>query len=200
MTKSAELIVDVVSPNAYLMFGPLLDVVRRRNARLEVTPIFLGGLHKLTGHAPPFVRDAGVRGKNDYAMLELRRFREKHGLSRFRMNAAFPMNTITVQRMMCAAADEGRAEAFAELALRLVWEEDRDVSRDDVLLAALEGTEFDGPTLLERARTDAVKARLVAQTQNAADRKVFGVPTVFVGDEMFFGKERLAQIDEELAS
>ena len=199
MTKSVELIVDVVSPNLYMLFGPLREAVERQGAELHVTPIFLAGLHKLTGNAPPMQRDAGVRGKNEYAMLEIRRFLKTHALDRFRMNSAFPFNTVTVQRMLCVAVEDGRGVELADLLLRLIWEENRDLSQDDVILESLAGTQFDGPSLLERARRDANKQRLVDRTQAAADRGVFGVPTVFVGDEMFFGKERLAQIEKELA-
>ena len=199
MTKSVELIVDVVSPNLYMLFGPLREAVERQGAELHVTPIFLAGLHKLTGNAPPMQRDAGVRGKNEYAMLEIRRFLKTHALDRFRVNSAFPFNTVTVQRMLCVAVEDGRGVELADLLLRLIWEENRDLSQDDVILESLAGTQFDGPSLLERARRDANKQRLVDRTQAAADRGVFGVPTVFVGDEMFFGKERLAQIEKELA-
>ncbi len=74
MSKTLELIFDFVSPNAYLVWRPLREIAARQGADLRITPVFLGGMHKLTGNAPPFIRDAEVKGKNAYASLEMQRF------------------------------------------------------------------------------------------------------------------------------
>jgi 2-hydroxychromene-2-carboxylate isomerase len=100
VTRTIELIFDFVSPNAYLVWQPLRALAARQEAQIKITPAFLGGMHKLTGNAPPFIRDAEVKGKNAYAMLEMQRFITKHGLHRFRMNPKFPFNSITLLRML----------------------------------------------------------------------------------------------------
>ena len=199
MAKNVQLVFDFVSPNAYLIWWPLRDLLRENGAGLEVFPVFLGGMHKLTGNAPPFVRDAEIKGKNAYAMLEMQRFVARHGLSRFKMNPKFPFNSIMLQRMLYAADQDGRGVQFVEALLPAIWEDELDVGNVDAVAAAVTAAGFDLADLAQRAQTDEVKQGLIENTQDAVERGVFGIPTIFVGTEMFFGKERLSQIAEELA-
>ena len=200
MTSRVELVFDFVSPNAYLIWWPLRDLCDRYEAALSVIPVFLGGMHKLTGNAPPFVRDAEVKGKNQYAMLEMQRFIAKHALTKYRMHPAFPFNSILLQRMLFAADQDGRAVQFAGAMLRAIWEESLDIASPEAVGAAVAAAGFDAGDLLARAQSDEVKQGLVASTDAAVERGAFGIPTMWVdGTEMFFGKERLGQIEELLA-
>ncbi len=199
MTKRVELVFDFVSPNAYLIWWPLRDLVNRHGAELVVLPAFLGGMHKLTGNAPPMIRDAEVKGKNAYAMLEMNRFIAKHGLTKWRMHPAFPFNSILLQRMLFAACEDGRGVDFAEVLLKAIWEESLDVSSPEAVGAVVGAAGFDAADLFARAQSDAVKQGLMAGTDAVVARGAFGIPTMWVGDEMFFGKERLGQIEELLA-
>jgi 2-hydroxychromene-2-carboxylate isomerase len=199
MTKTIELIFDFVSPNAYLIWSPLKDLAEKYGATIDVTPAFLGGMHKLTGNAPPFVRDAEVKGKNDYAMLEMNRFIQKHGLTKFRMNPKFPFNTITLQRMLVALEPEKRA-GFIDTLLPAIWEQGLDATDADTLGKILHNGGFDGQELLARTQDPAIKQTLIDNTENAVERGAFGIPTMFVDGEIYFGKERLGQIEEQLAS
>jgi len=198
MANRVELIFDFVSPNAYMIWGPLKDVVARTGAGLDIFPVFLGGMHKLTGNAPPFIRDAEVKGKNEYAMLEMRRFIAKHGLSKYKIHPQFPFNSITLQRMLFAADQDGRAVQFIDAMMPAIWEEGIDLTDPEKIGAALAGGGLDAQDLFARAQSDDVKQGLVGNTSKAVERGTFGIPTVYVGDEMFFGKERLGQIEEEL--
>lgn len=204
MANRVELIFDFVSPNAYMIWGPLRDVVRRTDAELDVTPVFLGGMHKLTGNAPPMVRDADVKGKVEYAALEMQRFIARHNLTKFKLHPQFPFNSITLQRMLFAADQDGRGVQFAEGLLPAIWEEGIDITDPEAIGAAVQKAGFDAKDLFARSQTDEVKQGLVANTSDAVERGAFGIPTLFVGPkggetEMFFGKERLGQIEEELA-
>jgi|TARA_R110002049_G_scaffold204086_3_gene374669 2-hydroxychromene-2-carboxylate isomerase len=199
MTRTIELIFDFVSPNAYLIWSPLKDLAEKHGATIAVTPAFLGGMHKLTGNAPPFVRDAEVKGKNDYAMLEMNRFIKKHGLTKFRMNPKFPFNTITLQRMLVALEPEQRA-GFIEALLPAIWEQGLDVTDADLLGNILADGGFDAQELLARTQDPAIKQALIDNTEQAVERGAFGIPTMFVEGEIYFGKERLGQIEEQLAS
>jgi len=199
MTRTIELIFDFVSPNAYLIWSPLKNLAAKYGATIAVTPAFLGGMHKLTGNAPPFVRDAEVKGKNDYAMLEMNRFIKKHGLTKFRMNPKFPFNTITLQRMLVALEPEKQA-GFIETLLPAIWEQGLDVTDADALGKILHNGGFDGQALLAMTQDPAIKQRLIDNTENAVERGAFGIPTMFVEGEIYFGKERLGQIEEQLAS
>lgn len=203
MANRAELIFDIVSPNAYFIWWPLREVVRRTGAELDVFPVFLGGMHKLTGNAPPFMRDADVKGKNAYAMLEIERFIARHNLDKYRMPETFPFNSIMLQRLCLAADEDGRGVQFVEAMLPLIWEQGVDPADAETIGAALAAAKFDTADLFARIQTDELKQRLIANTENAVERGAFGIPTVFAGpkdgpQEMFFGKERLAQIEEEL--
>nr|WP_298928888.1 2-hydroxychromene-2-carboxylate isomerase [uncultured Erythrobacter sp.] len=206
MSNRVELVFDFVSPNAYLIWTPLRDILRRTGAELDVVPVFLAGMHKLTGNAPPFMRDAEVKGKNDYAMLELRRFVAKHKLDKFTMNPKFPFNSITLQRMLVAADQDGRGVQFVDAMLPAIWEQGVDVTDPEALGKAAAAGGFDPAELFARSQTDEVKGAVAANTDMAVERGAFGIPTMFVGNtgaasetfEMFFGKERLDQIEDEL--
>ncbi|MBU2587217.1 MAG: 2-hydroxychromene-2-carboxylate isomerase [Alphaproteobacteria bacterium] len=204
MATRVELVFDFVSPNAYLVWWPLRDLVKRYEAELDVIPVFLAGMHKLTGNAPPMVRDSEVKGKNDYAMLEMQRFIARHGLDKYRLHPQFPFNSILLQRMLTAADEDGRGVQFADTLLRPIWEDGLDITDPQAIGAVLNAAGFDAVDLFARAQSDAVKQRLAANTDAVVARGAFGIPTMFVGPkgtktEMFFGKERLGQIEELLA-
>ena len=200
MAARVELVFDFVSPNAYLVWWPLRELVNRYEASLDVVPVFLGGMHKLTGNAPPMIRDAEVKGKNDYAMLEMQRFITKHGLGKYRLHPQFPFNSILLQRMLYAADQDGRGVQFVEGLLKPIWEEGLDIASPEAIGAAVAAAGFDAADLFARAQTDAVKQGLVANTDAVVARGAFGIPTMWVNStEMFFGKERLGQIEELLA-
>tara|TARA_R110002049_G_scaffold77450_1_gene198143 strand:- start:276 stop:875 length:600 start_codon:yes stop_codon:yes gene_type:complete len=199
MSKTIELIFDFVSPNAYLIWQPLKDLAEKHGATIAITPAFLGGMHKLTGNAPPFIRDAEVKGKNEYAMLELGRFVKKHGLSKFKMNPHFPFNTITLLRMLVALDPAKRAE-FIETLLPPIWEQGLDVTDGETLGKILQDGGFDAADLLAQTQDPAVKQALIDNTENAVERGAFGIPTIYIDGEMYFGKERLGQIDDQLSA
>lgn len=204
MAIRVELVFDFVSPNAYLVWWPLRDLVNRYEAELDVIPVFLAGMHKLTGNAPPMIRDSEVKGKNDYAMLEMQRFIARHGLGKYRLHPQFPFNSILLQRLLTAADEDGRGVQFADTLLRPIWEDGLDITDPQAIGAVLNAAGFDAADLFARAQTDAVKQRLAANTDAVVARGAFGIPTIFVGpkggeSEMFFGKERLGQIEELLA-
>ena len=199
MSKTIELIFDFVSPNAYLIWQPLKDLAEKHGATIAITPAFLGGMHKLTGNAPPFIRDAEVKGKNEYAMLEMGRFVKKHGLSKFKMNPHFPLNTITLLRMLVALDPAKRAE-FIETLLPPIWEQGLDVTDGETLGKILQDGGFDAADLLAQTQDPAVKQALIDNTENAVERRAFGIPTIYIDGEMYFGKERLGQIDDQLSA
>lgn len=204
MANRIELIFDFVSPNAYLVWWPLRDLMKRTGAELDVTPVFLAGMHKLSGNAPPMIRDADVKGKVEYSMLEMQRFIAKHQLSKYKLHPKFPFNSITLQRMLLAADQDGRGVQFVEGLLPAIWEDGVDITDPQALGEVVAAAGFDPQDLFARSQTDEVKQGLVAATDHAVARGAFGIPTMFVGPkggdtEMFFGKERLDQVEDELA-
>lgn len=203
MASRVELIFDFVSPNAYLIWGPLRDVVKRTGAEMDITPVFLGGMHKLTGNAPPMIRNKDVKGKVEYDMLEMQRFIARHRLTKFTMHPKFPFNSISLQRLLVAAEQDGRSVQFVEAMLPKVWEEGVDITDPEVLATTVADIGFDADDMMARIQTDEVKQAVFANTEDAVARGSFGIPTMYVGPkggdtEMFFGKERLGQIEDEL--
>jgi 2-hydroxychromene-2-carboxylate isomerase len=197
MTKQLEFIFDIVSPNAYLAWYPAKAMAERVGAELVVTPVFLGGMHKLTGNAPPMIRDKDVKGKVEYGMLEMQRFIAKHGYDKYRLHPQFPFNSITLQRMLLCVDGSERVRLAGAL-LPAIWEEGTPVDDPEQMGAALAAAGFDAAELMSGTQDPNIKQQLIDNTQGAVDRGAFGIPTFFVGNEMFFGKERLGQIEEEL--
>jgi len=197
VTKTIELIFDFVSPNAYLVWQPLRALAARQGAQIKITPAFLGGMHKLTGNAPPFIRDAEVKGKNAYASLEMRRFIAKHNLHRFKMNPQFPFNSVNLLRMLVSLEGDDQIR-FIDAMTPAIWEQGLDVSDAAAVAAVLSKAGFDAQSLAEKAQDPAIKQALIDNTEKAVERGTFGIPTFFIGTEIFFGKERLGQIEEML--
>ena len=203
MSRTVELVFDFVSPNAYLVWWPLRELCERNGAELVVTPVFLAGMHRITGNAPPMIRDKDVRGKNEYAQLEMERFIAKHGLGAYRLHPQFPFNSITLQRMLFVACEDGRGVDFAEGLLRPIWEEGIDITDPQALGERIAAAGFDPQALFERAQDETVKQGLAANTDAVVTRGAFGIPTMWVPqgagrEAMFFGKERLDQVEEAL--
>lgn len=199
MTKPIQFYFDFGSPNAYLAHHAMKELVARTGVDVEYLPVLLGGIFKATNNQPPMVALSGVKGKLEYERLEFARFVKKHKISKFKFNSHFPVNTLLLMRAAMVAQRDGYLEAYIEAGLKAMWEDDQDMSDPEVFSKVMTDAGFDGPALLAATQDDAVKAALVASTSAAVARGVFGIPTFFVGDEMFFGKERLGQVEEEAA-
>jgi len=198
MAECLEFLFDFASLNGYLAYRVLPPILARAGAQLEITPVLLGGLFKATGNQAPFTAFANVKGKIAYEMLEIRRFIAKHGLTKYVMNPHFPVNTLLLMRGFVAARALGQGEAYMEMGLQGLWEEGLNLADPAVLAARIDAAGLDSKRLLEDAQRPDIKQSLVDSTARAAERGAFGIPTFFVGDEMFFGKERLGQVEELL--
>lgn len=198
MTAAFEFIFDFASPNAYLAWHALRPILQRTGARLDVKACLLGGIFKATGNQAPMTAFATVKGKLAYEMLETRRFIEAHALGRFRMNPHFPVNTLLLMRGLTVVQMQGMADVYVAAGLAAMWEDGLKMDDPETFTRALETAGLDGAALLAATQEPAVKARLVAERDAAVARGVFGIPTFFVGEKMFFGKERLGQVEAEL--
>ncbi len=199
MSKTVDFIFDFASPNAYLAEGPLRDIAARTGARIHRIPCLLGGIFKLTGNQAPFTAFGGVKGKLAYEQLEMQRFIRRHALTRFRMNPHFPINTIHIMRGLVAAQRLEVADAYVAVVLKAMWEDGENMGDPVVIARVLGNGGLDSTAILELSQSQPVKDELTANTQAAVDRGAFGIPTFFVDDEIFFGKERLGQVEEALA-
>jgi 2-hydroxychromene-2-carboxylate isomerase len=193
-----EFIFDFGSPNAYLVHKVLPLIAKWHGAEIKLIPCLLGGIFKATGNQAPFSAFAGIKGKLEYDRLEMQRFVAQYDLNAFRMNPHFPINTLVLMRGMVAAQHLGVEGKYLETVLSGMWEDGEKMDDPVVFLACLNRGGLDGQRLLELANSLEIKVELAANTDAAVTRGVFGIPTFFVGDEMFFGKERIGQIEELL--
>lgn len=200
MSGKVEFLFDFASPNAYLSYHVLREVAERQRVELVLTPVLLGGLFKLTNNQAPMLAFGEVKGKLEYDMLETQRFIEAHGLNKFVFNPHFPINTITLMRGFIAAQEMGVVDQYVEANLSAMWEQGLNMGDPEVAAGVWQSAGLDAAGLAEAIQTQPVKDALLQNTQQAADRGAFGVPTFFVGDEMFFGKERIIQIEQMLQS
>lgn len=198
MARTIDFIFDFGSPNAYLAYKVLPQIAQRTGAGIKLIPCLLGGIFKLTGNQAPMTAFGGVKGKLEYEALETRRFVEKHGLAAYRFNPHFPVNTLLIMRGMIAAQRAGVGERYLDAVLSAMWETGQKMDDPAVFTAVLDAAGLDGEALLAATQNPEVKAELMANTESAANRGVFGIPTFFVGDEMFFGKDRLGQVEDAL--
>jgi 2-hydroxychromene-2-carboxylate isomerase len=199
VSKTIELIFDFGSPNAYLTLAVLPAMLDRTGAELIITPCLLGGLFKATGNRAPMLQFADIPAKLAYERLEMKRFIQKHSLTKFKMNPHFPIHTLIIMRGAVVADEEGYLARYVEAVSRAMWEDGLKMDDLEVIAGFLNANGFDGPALIARTQEDNIKAKLAANTETAVKRGAFGIPTFFVGNEMFWGKERLAQVVEALA-
>ena len=195
-----EFVFDFASPNAYLVWKVLPDLAQRHDAEVQIMPCLLGGLFRLTGNQAPFSAFAGIKGKLAYENLEMQRFIARHGLARFRMNPHFPVNTLLLMRGLVAARHRGEEAAYVAAGLAAMWEDELKLDDPAVLKALLDSAGLDGAAILAATQDPEIKAELGASTESAAERGAFGIPTLFVDGEIYFGKERLPQIEEQLSA
>jgi 2-hydroxychromene-2-carboxylate isomerase len=193
-----DFIFDFGSPNAYYSYKVLPGILARTGAEMEIHPVLLGGLFKITGNQPPMMAFGAVKGKLDYEMLESKRFAEKHQLTAFQFNSHFPVNTISIMRGLLAAQELECEQPYIDAVLSAMWEQSLKMDDVEVMAQVLNEAGLDAGAILAMIQTDPIKEKLKANTQAAADRGAFGIPTFFVGDDMFFGKDRLTQVEEAL--
>ena len=197
MAKSLEFLFDFGGPNSYLAHKSLPEICARTGAELVYVPILLGGLFKLTNNQAPMMRYAETPAKRNYEMLEFDRFVKAHALP-FKMNPCFPINSLYLMRGAVAAQQLGCFALYVDTVMAAMWEDGRDMGEAKIVRQVLDSAGLNSAALLALADDPDVKAELMANTEAAAKRGAFGVPTFFVGEEMFWGKERLGQVEAAL--
>ena len=198
MAVTVDFIFDFGSPNAYLTHRTIPAIAERTGATFDYIPCLLGGIFKATGNKPPMLAFADIKGKLDYERLETQRFITRHKLDKFEFNPHFPVNTLILMRGAIAVEQDGRLAEYIEVGSCAMWEQGLKMDDPDVFVDTMTNAGFDGADLLNRTKDEAIKATLMDNTTKAVERGTFGIPTFYVGDEMFFGKERLGQIEEEI--
>jgi len=186
---------DFGSPNAYLSHLVIPAIERRTGAKFTYVPILLGGVFKMTNNRSPAESYAGIRNKMEYERLETRRFVARHAITRFQLNPHFPVNTLTLMRGAVAAQRLGVFDRYVREVFRHMWADPKKMDDPAIALAALAESGLDADRLLQLAQSQDVKDELLANTSASVERGTFGSPTFFVGDEIFFGKDKLPDVE-----
>jgi 2-hydroxychromene-2-carboxylate isomerase len=198
--EAPQFLFDVGSPNAFLSHEAIPAIERRIGVKFEYVPILLGGIFKATNNKSPAESLAGIKNKREFHAIETQRFLKRFHVEPYVCNPFFPVNTLNLMRAAVAAEFEGIFAKYVEAAFHHMWREPKKMDDPEVAVKALNASGLDGAKLLARAQEPAVKAKLLENTQKAVERGAFGSPTFFVGDEMFFGKEQLREVEEMVRS
>ncbi len=195
MGKKLEFVFDVGSPTAYLAWTQLPGLLQRSGAELVYVPVLLGGLFKASGNASPVDTPA----KSAYIARDCQRYARKLGVL-FKINPYFPVNTLMVMRGVVGAQRAGELDPVLTAAFRAMWVGEQKLDDPIVLEHLAEKAGVGIRKFVGWISDDSVKAALRSNTERAAARGAFGAPTFFVGEEMFFGQDRMDWVEETLLS
>src|SRR5271169_339175 len=193
---SVEFHFDLGSPNAYLSHLVVPGIEKRTGVKFEYVPVLLGGVFKLTNNRSPAQSLADIKNKPEYERLEMTRFIRRHGITRFQSNPFFPVNTLMMMRGAIAAQSLGVFERYVDEMYRHMWAEPKKMDDSDVFRNALTEAGLGPERFFDLIQTKAVKDQLLENTNRSVERGTFGSPTFYVGDEIFFGKDRLRDVEE----
>ena len=200
MTVAVDFHFDFGSPNAYLSHRVIPAIEARSGAVFRYVPVLLGGVFKATGNRSPGEAFGGIKGKLEYDRKETDRFVLKHGIDNYVRNPFFPVNTLRIMRGAAAAEIDGGLAAYVDAVFHHMWEVPKKMSEPDIIRAALDESGLDGAAVLARIEDAAVKQRLIENTDASVARGAFGSPTFFIGGEMWFGKDRLRDVEDAAAA
>lgn len=193
-----QFLFDFGSPNAYLCHKVIPAIEARTGAVFDYVPILLGGLFKLANNRSPGEAFAGIPNKQAYDRLEITRFVARHGLSKYRFNPHFPVNTLKIMRGACAAQKLGCLPAYVDVMYAAMWEDGKNMDDLPTITATLDAGGLDSQAILALSQDPEVKAMLMANTQSAHDHGAFGSPSFLIGRELWFGKDRLRDVEDEI--
>ena len=196
MNKTLEFFFDLGSPTAYLAYTQLPGICAETGSQLVYQPILLGGIFKATGNASPIT----IAAKGRYLLQDLARYAKRYGVP-LKFNPHFPINTLTLMRAVTGIQlrQPERFIDFIDCLFRALWVDGRNLGDPAVVAAVLAEHGFDPAQVLELAQDEAVKNALKHKTEEAIARGVFGAPSLFVGQQLFFGQDRLDFVREALS-
>jgi len=195
-----DFIFDFASPNAYFCHKLIPIIEDRTDVSFNYIPCLLGGIFKLSGNQPPFMAFADIPNKNAYQMIEIERFVKQHELTKYQFNSNFPINTVQIQRGSIAAQELNVFDQYLDVVITAMWEDNKNLNDLDILKATLNENNMDVEAIFNIVNSQECKDRLIANTSAAVERGAFGVPTFFLDDQIFFGKDHLYQLEEYINS
>ena len=198
MSSNPQFLFDFGSPNAFLSHEAIPAIEKRTGAKFEYVPILLGGIFKATNNKSPAETLAGIKNKREFQQVETERFLKRFHVQPYVFNPNFPVNTLNLMRAAIAAQLEGVFEKYVDAAFHHMWRDPKKMDDPEIAAKALTSSGLDAQRLFARAQEPDVKGRLIKNTEEAVARGAFGSPTFFVGNEMFFGKDQLRDVEESI--
>lgn len=200
MTIRVEFHFDFGSPNTYYCHRVIPAIEERTGIAIDYVPILLGGVFRATNNKSPMEAFAGIKNKSEYNALETQRFVKKHNLAKFKFNPHFPVNTLHIMRGAICAINNGIGKEYIEAVYQCMWEQELNMAEPEVIRNALLAANLAADELISGSVEADVKQSLIESTEASVNRGTFGAPTFFVGDEIFFGKDRLREVEEEIVA
>ena len=193
--KSVEFYFDLGSPYSYLAYYRLLQMAEQQEIQIVYKPILLGGVFKATGNRSPI--EIPVKGA--YSILDMQRWAEYYQIP-MQMNPHFPMNTLTLMRMLTGVQllHLEKFEQVLKLLFDAMFGTPQNLNEPTVLAEVLKPSGFSVEDIMSMVQSDVVKQKLITETEQAIQRGIFGAPTFFVGDEMYWGQDRLHFVEQAL--
>jgi len=198
MTITVEFHFDFGSPNTYYCHRVIPEIEQRTGVKFTYIPILLGGVFRATNNKSPMEAFGGIKNKPEYNALETARFIKKHKLTKYKSNPNFPVNTLHIMRGAIYAMQQGIGSEYIEAMYQGMWEQELDMANPEIIRSALLASNLPADEVLTGSVDPAVKQQLIDNTQASVERGTFGSPTFYVGDEIFFGKDKLSDVEEEL--
>jgi 2-hydroxychromene-2-carboxylate isomerase len=189
---------DFGSPNAYLSHLVIPGIEARTGVKFAYVPILLGGVFKATNNVSPAVSLQGIKNKGEYMQLETQRFLAAHDITNYAANPFFPVNTLILMRGAIVAQRGDFFERYVDEVYRHMWAEPKKMDDPEVIKAALEASDLPVEVLMGGVSDPDVKQQLIANTEDAVARGVFGSPSFFVDEALYFGKDKLRDVEEEI--
>ncbi|WP_158963577.1 2-hydroxychromene-2-carboxylate isomerase [Chachezhania sediminis] len=193
-----EFYYDFGSPYSHLAYHVLSGIAERTGATLVNRPVLIGGVFKLSGNRSPIEKDEGVPLKLAYTWHEMQRYAKRHGIAQ-NQNPHFPVNTLNLMRGALYAQGKPWEADYTAAMWAAVWRDGRKMDDPAVIGAVLAEAGLPVDDIIAAVQDPAVKKALIDATEAAVGRGVFGAPTMFVGDEMFFGKDSLTELEHFIA-
>jgi 2-hydroxychromene-2-carboxylate isomerase len=196
----AEFLFDFGSPNAYLSHLVIPRIEKRTGTTFEYVPVLLGGVFKATNNVSPAISLKGIKNKGEYQGIETQRFLKKHDISNYQRNPYFPVNTLQVMRGAIFAKQANIFQQYINEMYRHMWENPKKMDDPETFREALIESKLPADDIMNGINSAEVKGELIQNTNEAVERGVFGSPSFFVDDDLYFGKDKLVEVEEAIVS
>lgn len=195
MSKTVEFWYDVMSPTAYLAHWELKNVAERTGAKIDYKPMLLGGVFKATGNQTP----VNIAPKGQWMFVDLANYAKKYGVP-MKHNPYFIFNSMPLMRGALVAEQRGEVERYSDVMFNAIWRDAKNLGDPQIIMETLTENGFDAQAYMDGIQQPAIKEALINNTSAAVEKGVFGAPTFFVGDKMWWGQDRLDWVEQELAA